>query len=42
MGIPIPTKEDFDNANLNGDSILLFEEWEKYMETLEDDDSSED
>merc|ERR1719312_2069480 len=42
MGILIPTKEDFDNANLNGDSILLFEEWEKYMETLEDDDSSED
>merc|ERR1712013_140612 len=31
----IPTKEDFDNANLNGDKILLFEEWEKYMETLE-------
>merc|ERR1711942_443572 len=41
-GIPLPSEVDFDNADLNGDGTLLFEEWEKFVETPEDDDSSED
>ena len=25
----LPTKDDFDSADLNGDGTLLFEEWEE-------------
>merc|ERR1712126_205094 len=44
-GIPLPSKEDFDNADLNGDGTLLFEEWEEsIMESLDynDDDNDDD
>merc|ERR1712117_620044 len=42
-GIPLPSKEDFDNADLNGDGTLLFEEWEEsIMESLEYDDENDD
>ena len=44
QGIPLPIEEEFDNADLNGDGTLLFEEWEEFVEfqSSEDDDSSED
>merc|ERR1711936_1550413 len=29
--IAIPTKEDFDNADLNQDGTLLFEEWKQFV-----------
>merc|ERR1712215_271728 len=29
--ITIPTKEDFDNADLNNDGTLLYEEWEEFV-----------
>ena len=27
MGLSLPTKDDFDNSDLNGDGILLMSEW---------------
>ena len=32
LNIDIPTKEDFDAADLNGDGTLLFEEWREWVE----------
>merc|ERR1711942_560633 len=29
--IDLPSKEAFDNADLNSNGILLFEEWEEFM-----------
>ena len=47
-GIPLPSKEDFDNADLNSDGTILFEEWEEsIMESvgleydINDDDESD-
>merc|ERR1711936_1265155 len=31
QNITIPTKEDFENADLNQDGTLLFEEWEEFV-----------
>ena len=30
--IDIPTEEDFESADLNGDGTLLFEEWREWVE----------
>merc|ERR1712215_530843 len=40
MGICLPTKEIFDAFDLDKDGTLLFEEWEEYLESREDDESS--
>ena len=42
MDITLPTKEIFDVFDLDKDGTLLFEEWEEYLENLEDDEPSED
>merc|ERR1712002_399268 len=31
QGIDVPTKKDFDSADLNQDGILKFEEWEEWI-----------
>merc|ERR1712168_384674 len=31
-GIPVPSEEDFNDADLNGDGTLLFEEWKEWVE----------
>eukprot|EP00091_Calanus_sinicus_P013534 TRINITY_DN3001_c0_g1_i1.p1 TRINITY_DN3001_c0_g1~~TRINITY_DN3001_c0_g1_i1.p1 ORF type:complete len:114 (-),score=50.59 TRINITY_DN3001_c0_g1_i1:101-442(-) len=44
QNIPIPSKEDFDAADLNEDGTLMFEEWEEWVEEKqeEEEDSAEE
>merc|ERR1712212_144098 len=35
QNIPVPTKRDFNSADLNGDGILFFQEWEEWVRELE-------
>merc|ERR1719318_1897413 len=39
--IPIPSKEDFDAADLNGDGTLMFEEWEEWVQKQQDEQDEE-
>eukprot|EP00091_Calanus_sinicus_P003687 TRINITY_DN1384_c0_g1_i1.p1 TRINITY_DN1384_c0_g1~~TRINITY_DN1384_c0_g1_i1.p1 ORF type:complete len:151 (-),score=76.09 TRINITY_DN1384_c0_g1_i1:90-497(-) len=34
--IPIPSKEDFEAADLNADGTLMFEEWEEWVKEQEE------
>ena len=42
QNITIPSKEDFDAADINGDGTLMFEEWEEWVEEQEGEESTED
>ena len=33
MNLTLPTKEDFDKSDLNGDGILLMSEWLEWVAT---------
>merc|ERR1712215_310897 len=35
QGIDVPSEEDFNAADLNGDGTLLFEEWMEWVESQE-------
>ena len=35
QNIPIPSKADFESADLNGDGTLLFDEWQQWVEGVE-------
>merc|ERR1712034_281654 len=39
--IPIPSKEDFDAADLNGDGTLMFEEWEEWVQEQQEEQDEE-
>merc|ERR1719348_2497726 len=41
MGIPPPSEEDFKINDLDKDGTLLFEEWEQYVKSQKDNESSE-
>merc|ERR1711970_1001822 len=36
QNIPVPTKEDFNSADLNSDGILFFQEWEEWVREMEE------
>ena len=42
QNIPIPSKEDFDAADLNEDGTLMFEEWKEWVEEQQEEESTED
>ena len=35
QGIDVPSEEDFNAADLNGDGTLLFEEWMEWVDSQE-------
>ena len=37
QNIPIPSKADFESADLNEDGTLLFEEWQQCVEGADED-----
>ena len=37
QNIPIPSKADFESADLNEDGTLLFEEWQQWVEGADED-----
>ena len=40
--IPIPSKEDFEAADLNEDGTLKFEEWEEWVEEQQEEEYTGD
>ena len=40
--IPIPSKEDFEAADLNKDGTLMFEEWKEWVEEQQEEEYTED